>query len=125
MDRVQRRQRAFAVICSGVFALAVLYCLCGRVEAAQPSDDVDTASVTEVEAPAEDSGGPRLIDLQTAGVEELQRLPGIGVSRAEAIIRFREQRPLRRVRDLNRIYGIGPRLIRRITPLVTISPPGE
>lgn len=62
------------------------------------------------------------LDLRTATREQLEELPGIGRARAEAIVAFRERRPLRSVRDLQRIWGIGPRLVQRIAPLVTVTP---
>ena len=62
------------------------------------------------------------LDLRTATPEELERLPGIGPARARSIVRLRDKRRLHTVRDLRRIHGIGPKTIRRLRPLVFVSP---
>ena len=49
-----------------------------------------------------------VIDLNTADVYELQRLPGIGEKRAQAIVAYREEHgPFQSVEDLTRVSGIG------------------
>ena len=49
-----------------------------------------------------------VIDLNTADVYELQRLPGIGEKRAQAIVDYREENgPFQSVEDLTRVSGIG------------------
>jgi len=49
-----------------------------------------------------------VIDLNTADVYELQRLPGIGEKRAQAIVADREEHgPFQSVEDLTRVSGIG------------------
>lgn len=62
-----------------------------------------------------------LVDLNRAGPDELDRLPGVGPSRARAIIAFRER--FGRFADpaeLDRVPGIGPSLALRLRPLVTV-----
>jgi len=49
----------------------------------------------------------RRININEAGPEELTQLPGIGPSRAQAIIAEREKRRFRRVEDIIRVPGIG------------------
>lgn len=68
---------------------------------------------------APDQGPPtqaedRRININEAGVEELVELPGIGPSRAEAIIAERERRRFRRVEDIMRVPGIGRKTFVRI-----------
>ena len=63
------------------------------------------------------------IVLNTAGIEQLIRLPGIGRKRAGAIVRLRTRLgKFRRLRDLLRIRGLGWRLLKRIRPHVVIDP---
>lgn len=63
------------------------------------------------------------LDLNTATVEELQQLPGIGPTTAKAIARFREKSgPFRRVEDLLAIRGITKRKLEVLRPYVTITP---
>ena len=64
------------------------------------------------------------LDLNTATVEELQKLPGIGPTTAKAIVRFRERSgPFRRVEDLLAVRGISKRKLEKLRPYVRIAPP--
>ncbi len=62
------------------------------------------------------------LDLNSAPVAELLELPGIGPSRAEAIVRYRLVHGFRRKADLLRVKGIGPRTYRKLKPLVRVVP---
>lgn len=60
--------------------------------------------------------------LNRAGLTELQRLPGIGAKRAQAILELRQRLGrFRRTSDLLRIKGIGPRLLERISPQLVLD----
>jgi len=62
--------------------------------------------------------------LNTAGIDDLMRLPGIGRRRAEAIIELRTRlKRFRRAQDLLRIRGIGPRSLKRMMPHFVLDPP--
>ena len=57
------------------------------------------------------------LDLNTATLEELQQLPGIGPTRAKAIVHFREKSgPFRRVEDLLVIRGITRARLEKLRP---------
>jgi comEA protein len=62
-------------------------------------------------------GGERLspVNLNTATLSELDRLPGIGPARAAAILQEREARgPFASVEELSRVPGLGPAAIARL-----------
>ncbi len=66
----------------------------------------------------------KTVDLNTATVEQLQQLPGIGPVRAKAIVEFREKSgPFQRVEDLLAIRGISKSRFEKLRPYVTVSPP--
>jgi len=66
----------------------------------------------------------RLIDVNTADAAELELLPRVGPALAQRIIAHREAHgPFRTLHDLERVKGIGPRTIERLTPMITLSEP--
>lgn len=66
-------------------------------------------------------GNPHPVDLNSASVEMLDALPGIGPVLAGRIVAYRERHgPFHRLEDLLQVDGIGPRLLDRIRPLVVI-----
>lgn len=62
------------------------------------------------------------VDLNTAGMSQLMKLPGIGPRRAQDIIRHRLLYGFRRPADLMRIKGIGRRTYFKLKPLVRVGP---
>lgn len=64
------------------------------------------------------------VDLNTASDRVLQQLPGIGPSLSARIRRARDQAPLRGLRDLERVRGLGPRSVAKLEPFVRfVAPP--
>jgi competence ComEA-like helix-hairpin-helix protein len=64
------------------------------------------------------------IDLNSATVEQLQQLPGVGPATAKAILQFREKSgPFRRPEDLLAIHGISRARFEKIKPYVVVVPP--
>lgn len=62
------------------------------------------------------------VHLNQASSEQLQRLPGVGAKRAEAILQLRQRLGrFRRPGELARIKGIGPRTIERMLPYLVID----
>jgi competence protein ComEA len=60
--------------------------------------------------------------LNRADSAELQRLPGVGVKRAEAILALRQRLGrFRRPSDLLRVKGIGPRTLERMLPHLVLD----
>ncbi|MEM9189726.1 MAG: ComEA family DNA-binding protein [Myxococcota bacterium] len=80
-----------------------------------------TAASADAQMRAEATESVERIDLNSASVDELIALPGIGAAKAEAIVRYRDNRPFRRVEDLVRVRGIGRALYRNLRDRVTVN----
>jgi competence ComEA-like helix-hairpin-helix protein len=64
------------------------------------------------------------IDLNTATVEQLQQLPGVGPATAKAILQFRQKSgPFKKVEDLLAIPRITKQRLEKMRPYVTIGAP--
>jgi len=73
-------------------------------------------------AGAAPAAGEKLININTAGVEELMTLQGVGKAYAERIIEFREKNgPFKKVEDLLNVRGIGEKTFERIKGRITVG----
>ena len=79
-----------------------------------------------VVASASGTGGPAVaptgpVNLNTASADDLDTLPGVGPSTAEAILAYRDQHgPFASVDDLSNVRGIGPAKLDALRGLVTV-----
>ncbi len=101
---------------------------------APPSPEASASAVSDPPADAgapgdpRDGGGPAVtpdgkVALNLATEEDLRRLPGIGATRAKAILALRERLGrFRRPEDLLRVKGIGRRSLARLRPLLIVEP---
>jgi len=68
------------------------------------------------------SVAPGLVDLNRAGADELQQLPGIGPALADRIVEYRGRTGgFRRPEELLEVSGIGPATLERLLPLVRVG----
>jgi len=75
----------------------------------------------DADPPARDAAPSLVVNINTASAEELQQLPGVGPSRAQAIIEQRQRRPFARVEELMRVRGIGRSTFRSLRPHLTVE----
>jgi competence protein ComEA len=63
-----------------------------------------------------------VVNINTATVEQLQMLPGVGEVRARAILSERKDRGgFKSVDDLREVKGVGDSLLERMRPFVTLK----
>ena len=79
------------------------------------------AAAAQTSAPASGPSPEGVVNVNTATPAELALLPGIGETKAQAIIRSRERQRFAQVDDLLRVSGIGRATLRRLRPYVTVS----
>ena len=70
---------------------------------------------------AVETAGIDLVDVNTAGLEELMSLPGIGEAKAEAILSWREEQgPFEKPEDIMRIPGIKEAAYAKLRDKITV-----
>lgn len=62
------------------------------------------------------------VNLNTASLGELQRLPGVGPKMAERILAYRQENGrFKSLADLDNVKGIGEKRMEKLGPLVTVK----
>ena len=80
------------------------------------------ALLPEPEAWVSPAPAQEAIDLNTASLEDLDTLPGIGPARAQAIVDWREEHgPFRYPEELIYVPGIGEGILEDLLDLVTVG----
>jgi competence protein ComEA len=101
-----RRQSLLFVGAVLVFALAVVALVPGTARGAGP----------QAASPGEK------VNINTAGVDELVALPGIGRAYAERIVEYRQKNgPFKKVEDILNVRGIGEKTFERIRDRLTLG----
>jgi competence protein ComEA len=92
-----------------------------------PTADTPPSPSAPVPAPRASANSKKIqpgeppINVNTAGAEELQRLPGVGPVTAQAIITTRTATPFQSVNDLDKVKGIGPKTLEKLRPFVVVK----
>lgn len=106
--------KLLATLCA--LCVAAFTTLASADPPARPAASAATAAASA--APSSDG----VVNVNTASVEELVRVPGIGPARADAIVRLRERvHQFRHVEDLVRVRGIGRATLRTMRPFLTLD----
>ena len=61
------------------------------------------------------------VNINTASLEQLTELPGIGPAKANAIMAYRTERPFKTVDEIKEVKGVGDKLYAKISPHLTVS----
>jgi len=62
-----------------------------------------------------------VVNINTAGIAELTMLPGVGPSKAQAIVDYRKDHPFQKTEDLKEVKGIGDKLFASIQQYIAVS----
>jgi comEA protein len=100
-------------------ALAVSAVLLGAGAAQAQQPPAQRGSQGAVQATAPDG----VVNINTASEQELVRLPGIGPSKAQAILDLRKRMggKFERVESLLRVRGIGRKTLRKLQPMLVLK----
>ena len=62
-----------------------------------------------------------VVNLNTATPEQMTLLPGVGLSKAQAVIAYRTEHPFQRVEEVRRVRGFGKKMFARLKAFLAID----
>lgn len=73
---------------------------------------------------AAEAGAMEMVDINTADAAMLEMLPGIGATKAAAIVAYRDENgPFSTVADLGMVKGIGEATVEKLKDKITVGTP--
>lgn len=117
-----------SLLAAASIGLAALFAIAPVWQLRPPPVEYHGIVVSEsdpADAPAQvEPGPPELINLNTAGVQRLMQLPGVGQTRAEAIVAYREAHgPFATAEDVAMVKGISLEMVDGWAGLVEVADP--
>lgn len=86
-------------------------------------DSVSVAAGSSAKVASGPASLTGVININEATEKQLDMLPGIGPSKARAIVMYRTKRPFKDPRHLVRVRGIGRGTLKQILPYLTVKGP--
>ena len=97
--------RRLRLVGSGLALVLAIVVLGGAAQAAPPGEN-----------------GRGVVNVNTATLEQLQRLPGVGETRSRAIVEARKEKgAFRSIDELGDVRGVGEALLEKLRPFVTLQ----
>jgi competence protein ComEA len=81
---------------------------------------INNQNQNNVEASNINGESNKLININTSSVDDLMLIPGIGKTKADAIIEYRENNQFNSIEDIKNVTGIGESLFEKIRLYITI-----
>ena len=92
-----------------------------RVEVEKCPDNINDACINKNNSKDSNNSGNNLVSINVASIEDFQKLPGVGESKAKAIIEYRNTNGnFNSIEDIKNVSGIGDSLFEKIKNNITI-----
>ena len=109
--RVASTARVVALVGLSLLAVSAVGAASARAQSGAPS--APTSRPDPIEG---------VVNVNSATVDQLRLLPGVGPARAKSIVAYRDQNgPFEQVRDLLAVSGIGERALARMQKFIVLS----